>query len=363
MLAVLREAEFLAEALGDPRRLGRVAATLSREFYQRGAHDQALATAQRILVLATASGDIVLHAEMHNRLGVVYQAQGNYRRAIDYFEQAMALFDGVRRRERITGPLLPAVFSRAYLAMGHAELGTFAEGRYLGEAGLQIAEEVAHPLSIMFALRGLGVLGLRQGDLARALPWLERAMGIVQEADFKFYFSQIAPALGMMYTLSGRVADAIPLFTQALEQIRVTEAVVYQAFCSLTMGEAQMLANRLAEAHALTAGTLALTRTHQERGHQAYALRLLGDIAARREPPDVEHAAASYQQALALAEELGMRPLQAHCHRGLGMLYATTGQAEQSCTELTTAIEMYQAMAMTFWLPETEAALAQVEGR
>jgi hypothetical protein len=129
------------------------------------------------------------------------------------------------------------------------------------------------------------------------------------------------------------------------------------------MGEAQMLANRLAEAHALTAGTLALTRTHQERGHQAYALRLLGDIAARREPPDVEYAAASYQQALALAEELGMRPLQAHCHRGLGMLYATTGQAEQSCTELTTAIAMYLAMAMTFWLPETEAALAQVEGR
>ena len=74
-------------------------------------------------------------------------------------------------------------------------------------------------------------------------------------------------------------------------------------------------------------------------------------------------AAAHYHQALALAEELGMRPLQAHCHRGLGTLYTATGQREQARTELSTAIEMYTSMEMTFWLPQTEATLAQVEGQ
>ena len=82
-----------------------------------------------------------------------------------------------------------------------------------------------------------------------------------------------------------------------------------------------------------------------------------------RDPPGSEQAAAHYRQALALAEELGMRPLQAHCHRGLGTLYATTGQQEQARAALSTAIEMYRAMEMTFWLPETEAALAQVDVR
>ena len=67
------------------------------------------------------------------------------------------------------------------------------------------------------------------------------------------------------------------------------------------------------------------------------------------------------RQALVLVEELGMRPLQAHCHRGLGMLYATTGQREQARTALSTAIEMYQSMEMAFWLPQAEAALAQVD--
>ena len=134
-----------------------------------------------------------------------------------------------------------------------------------------------------------------------------------------------------------------------------------QGLCSRLLGEAQMLASHLEEAHALAERALALAREYQERGNQAYALRLLGEIAAHRDPLDTAQAEAYYQQALALAEELGMRPLIAHCHRGLGMLYATTGQRERARTELSTAIEMYRAMEMTFWLPETEAALAQVE--
>src|SRR2546421_13092706 len=133
--------------------------------------------------------------------------------------------------------------------------------------------------------------------------------------------------------------------------------------CVVALGEAHMLAGRLEEAYALAERTLARAREYQERGNQAYTLRLLGDIAARREPPDSTLAEAHYRQALALAEELGMRPLQAHCHLGLGTLYVRTGQRQQAQTALSTAIDRYRAMDMTFWLPQAEAALAQVEGR
>jgi class 3 adenylate cyclase len=105
---------------------------------------------------------------------------------------------------------------------------------------------------------------------------------------------------------------------------------------------------------------LALDRAHQDRGHEAYALRFLGDIAAQREPPKVELAEAHYQQALALADELGMRPLVAHCYRGLGTLYARIDRREQARSELSAAITLYHAMEMTFWLPQAEAALAQM---
>jgi tetratricopeptide (TPR) repeat protein len=77
----------------------------------------------------------------------------------------------------------------------------------------------------------------------------------------------------------------------------------------------------------------------------------------------MEKAETAYQQALALAEELSMRPLQAHCHLGLGTLYAKTGQQEQAQAELSAAIVLYRAMDMAFWLPQAEAVLAQVEGQ
>jgi tetratricopeptide (TPR) repeat protein len=117
----------------------------------------------------------------------------------------------------------------------------------------------------------------------------------------------------------------------------------------------------LEEAHTLAARALALARECQESSHQAYALRLLGQLAARRDSPEIAQAAAHYRQALALADELGMRPLQAHCHRGLGTLYAATGQREQARAELSAAIALYRTMEMTLWLPQAEAVLAQVE--
>ena len=64
-----------------------------------------------------------------------------------------------------------------------------------------------------------------------------------------------------------------------------------------------------------------------------------------------------------LVHKLGMRPLQAHCHRSLGTLYAATGQTEQARAALSTAVEMYRAMEMTFWRPQVDAVLAQIAAR
>jgi tetratricopeptide (TPR) repeat protein len=350
-------------SLDDPRRLGQVCRILSYHFYLRGAYDQAIASGERALALATAGGDAVLQVVANQYLGLAYRAQGEYRRAIDCLEQSLAALDGVRRHERFVQFIQPAVLSHALLAACHAEVGTFAEGRALGEEGLRIAEAIDHPASVMLASWGMGLLALRHGDLPRALPRLEQAIGLCQEADLPLYFPLNAATLGAAYTLGERVADAMPLLTQAMEQTIALETVTYQVRCGLSLVEAYVSAGRLEEAQALAERTLALAREHQERGHEAYTLRLLGEIAARREPLESTQAEAHYQQALALADELGMRPLVAHCHHGLGRLYCQTGQQAQARAELSTAIELYRAMDMTFWLPQAEAALAQVEGQ
>src|SRR5262249_38073727 len=249
----------------------------------------------------------------------------------------------------------------AFATGGYPHFGAFAQGVALGEEGLRIAEAAAHPWSLMFADHGVGLLFLRRGDLRQTLPRPERAVGLCQEADLLNWFPRMAAALGAVYTLAGRIADAVPLLTQAMEQSLARESVQFEILCGLSLGEAQMLAGHLEEAYVLADRTLEHARRHQERSNQAYALRLLGDIAAHRNPLESEQPEAYYHQALALANEPGMRPLMAHCHRGLGTLYGRVGREQQARAALSTAIALYRAMEMTFWLPQTEVALAQVE--
>src|ERR1044072_2204508 len=123
----------------------------------------------------------------------------------------------------------------------------------------------------MYAYYGIGLLALHQGDLPSALPRLERALGIWQDAGLPFFFPRTAAALGAAYTLGGRVADAVPLVTQAMEQATATEEGGYQGLCDLSVGEVLRLAGRLEEAHARAERARALAHERQEWGHEAYA--------------------------------------------------------------------------------------------
>ena len=232
----------------------------------------------------------------------------------------------------------------------------------MGEDAMRLAEAVAQPVSITNALWFAGLVSRRQGDVHTAIPVLEQALALSQTANI-LVFPILASLLSATYALAGRVAEAIPLLDQMLERVATGNRMFIHALVLTELSEACLLVGRVDEASALAGRLLELSHTHTGSGYQAHAYRLLGEVAMRREPPDVDQATAHYRQALALAEEIGMRPLQAHCHHGLGMLYAAVGQREQACTALTTAIEMYRAMAMTFWLPEAEAALTQVDAR
>jgi tetratricopeptide (TPR) repeat protein len=362
MLDHLRHAETLAAALGDPLRLGHVYATLSTHCWSTGQVDRAIDYSQRTLALADTLEHIGLQAQAHLSLGRVYGDSGDYARAIASLAWNVARLQGELRYARFSGRnSIVAAASRTYLSYCHAERGTFTEGFALAEEALRIAESVSHPFSMVEACRVIGVLYLRQGDVQRAIPVLERALALCQDWHIRLLLPRQAAALGLAYALDGRVAAGLPLAVHGVEQSVTSGQTRHLVPAIAYLSEAYLVAGRLEEAHQHAVQTLDLARQYQQRGHQAWALWLLGESTARQAFPESESAIGHYRQALALAEELGMRPLQAHCHRSLGMLYATTGQQEQARTALSTAIEMYRDMQMTFWLPETETALPQVE--
>jgi len=346
MLTHLRDAEPLAEGLADQRRLGIVYHRLANTLRNRQDYEPALAYCQRAHAVATALGDVELQLEVIHETGVLYHNLGDYRQAIEYAQQSLTILQG-EPRSQFFGLANPSVIIRTFMVLYLSELGAFADGIAYGNEALQIAEAVDRLYDRVAAYWRVGSLYVRQGTLHQAIPLLERGMALSQEADFPFYYRMAATYLALAYALAGRAADALPW----LGQIEGN---------SVVRGEAYLLAGDVEEAHRLAQQGLAHARDHKMRGNEARALWLLGEIAMRRDAPDVAQAEARYQQAMALAEILGMHPLVAHCHRGLDTLYARIGRREHAYPALATAIELYRAMDMMFWLPQTEAALARV---
>src|SRR5712691_10575942 len=264
----------------------------------------------------------------------------------------MVSLEGELLWEHFSLPALPSVTSRTQLAQCLAELGTFTEGLAHGEEGLRIAEAVDNPFSLINACYGISRVYLCKGEFHQAIPWLERGLDVCRVWDIPLLFYPIASALGYAYVLSGRVSDALPL----LEQSVSTEGPeILRGTVHVWLSEAYLRLGHLDEALAVAMRGLEFCRAQAQQGEQAWALRLLGEIHAHRQPPETELAEAAYREALTLADKLGMRPLQAHCHLGLGTLYGQTGRPAPARTELSAAIALYRTLDMSFWLPQAEA--------
>jgi class 3 adenylate cyclase/tetratricopeptide (TPR) repeat protein len=353
----LSQAESLAEKLGDKWRIGRVLADMSGYFSREGEHERAVNAGERALAGATEMGDFAFQVITQDRLSRAYHSLGDFRRAIDLCKRSMSLLEGKPVGERFGMASVAAVASPTPLVLSLAELGDLANGIAQGEEVVRIAEMVGQPFSLANAYLMLSYIYIVKGDLEKATPLAERSLDICRNAEIVAEVSRAAAQLGYAYLYSGRIAEALTLLEQAVE--RPTTRRFYTLQLSW-LGEAYLLAGRREEANQVASRALSLARDKKERGFGAWALRLLGEIVAREDPLDIGKAESHYRQALALAEELGMRPLMAHCHVGLGKLYRRIGSRQQAEEHLTTATAMMREMEMGLWLEKADAELKEL---
>ena len=354
ILDCLREAETLAAGLDDQRRLGQIFDYMSSNVWLVGDHERAIELGRRALAIAETLRDLPLQFDANLRLSFVYHSLGDYRRAIAATRRDVDALEADLLRERFGQPTLLSVLSRAWLVLSLVELGEFADG--IAEEGIQIAEEIVHPLSLVFAFSGVGVLYLRQGEFHKAISALERALKLSQVGNVPLWFPVIASSLGSAYARFGLVSEAVDLLERGVGAIAAMRLVANKSSFVAELSETYLLAGRLRDAGPPAREALELARAHRERGHEASALRL-GEIAAHHDRPDVLDAEEHFRQAIVLAGQLGMRPLVAHCHLGLGELYRRAGKGQQAEEHLTTAVTMFREMDMRFWLEKAEAAM------
>jgi len=351
---LMREAELLAERLGDKARAGMVSLFLSIGFWMMGNSDQAQESNERALDIGESTENGVLRVLARGQRGRIHHDRGDYRQA------ATTLRDVISCPEAATAPSVTPVMaiSTTYLAWSLAELGEFPEATRRTEESLRVALTLRNPIGLMQACMGVGMVHLRQGNAHAAVPPLEQGLDVCQTFGLTaLTFHGIAATLGAAYGLANRTAEAIPLLRHVAEQTASMKLVSDHLLGVIPLAQILLATGQLEEAAQLGRHAIDLARAHGQRGHEVYALRLLGAVATRRGSSEAETAQTLYGDAIALAERLHMRPLIAHGHLGLGTLYRLTGRREPAHEHCATAATMYREMGMTYWLEQAEAEL------
>jgi DNA-binding NtrC family response regulator/tetratricopeptide (TPR) repeat protein len=355
ILALLREAEALANTLDDPRRLARVFSFMTQYFRLMGHLDLAVESAERALARADRLRDPALWIVASTYLGSAYDARGEYHRAADVLRKSVEALSGISIGQDMRVAGLVPVFSRIYLVYCLADLGEFREGLVHGDEGTRLAEAADDAYSLIFASCGVGTLHLLKGDVGPAIDVLERGLGLCRTWTLPVALPLIACALGAAYSLSGRSREAIALLEEGIREGLAMGRIGGHSLLVVRLGEAYLQAGRLDEADDAARQALVMAREKGERGHEAYALHLLGEVVTRRTPVDPGGAENALRQAAALAEELSMHPLLAHCHVSRARLESRAGRAERARPLFEAGIAAFRALEMPFWLERAEA--------
>jgi len=353
----LLEAETLAGTLGDQRRLARVFAYRGYLLHAIGHQGQAIEYGRRAIEVSKIAEDSNVTVAANYYLGLVYHSLGDYQGAVQCHRFTVETLVEERIRERFGMAGFPAVMARSFLAWSLAELGQFVDAIAIGDEGVRLASDMKQSYSHALAAGWLGCVYLRKGLLKQAIYSLEHSLTLCQSLSLRLLFPIVASFLGPAYAWSGLSQRAIPLLEEALEAAASMGTMHYRSLEVAALSEAYLLAGRTLDAVALARQALELSQAHKERGWEAWILRLIGEIGLRRDPPDADAAEERFGQALDLGKAIGMRPLVARCHLGLGELAQKMGRNEDAREQLTIAAVMLRDMDMQFCLEKAQSAL------
>jgi len=351
----LVEAEAIARQLGDPRGLGRVACYLCHYFWAVGELDAAREAGERALTLATTVGDALLVAETELYLGIVFLAQGDGERAAQVLQTTLARLDELVTERPGGANRASAIWLlvRCFLTRSLAALGRFEDGMACSEEAIRRAEQHSAPFGLATALVGLGSLYLRRAEAPAAIPLLERALELCRTYSVNNWLPTIGASLGAAYAVTGRVDEGVRLLEEAVDLGRRMGIVATLSLWQVYLGEAYWRAGRPADALAEGRRALAECRARGERGYEAWALHLLGRIAASQESAGPEEARTHYLLALERAEQLGMRPLVARCVLGLAQLHERAGDVTMTSEYRERAVRLVTELGLPLALLET----------
>jgi tetratricopeptide (TPR) repeat protein len=357
----LRVGERLAAQLGDSRRQSRMIAFQAHISWLAADPVRATELSEQALAHAERESDLGLTVLASFFLGQACHSHGDYRRGIAVLTANIDRLSPSLLGERFGMGLPASVVTRVWLAFCLSYVGCFGEARARAEEAAQITRALGPlPYSEFHSLVAAGLVASTQGDPASAIPKLERALELARNGGLNLMVTNALAWLAHGYLVGGRASDAVAALEESLSQKSHLRFGAFQHHSVALLAEAQLQVGNVIEAEHLAAKAVESCRRQHQRGLEADSLRVLAETAAHPSRLTPERAVAGYREALALASELGMRPLVAHCRLGLGNLCRLTGDRDQAREHLAVASKMYDEMDMPTWRGHVAQALQNV---
>jgi class 3 adenylate cyclase/tetratricopeptide (TPR) repeat protein len=348
-----REAEALAEKLQDDRRSGLVYAFNTSLLASTDELDEALASGSRALEIAQRLGDLKLRIVATSFLGQALLYRGEFEQVVKLATGNVAALPGEWLHDRFGMTVPASVLDRAWLTMSLAELGQFAEAAKYEAEAIQIAEQTQHAFTIGWAYLAASRPHLLKGEWQKARSLVELWIAMIRTGNVAIHLPWAVAFSAWTLAELGEASESLKRVKEAkqlLDQQAALGTVAHHGLAYHAAGRACLLLGRLDEAQAL--GERALATSRHQPGFAAHALHLLGDVASHSGRFDPQTGETHYRQALALAQEHGMRPLVGYCQLSLAKLYHRTGKAREAGDARATAHSMFYDMDMTFWLEQ-----------
>lgn len=345
----LNEASYIAEELNDAIAGGWISVFKSASYWQLGRAEAAIEASDQALTVGTNSRDVSLEVAAQFYLGCAHITSAKYIKAEAHFRSISDRLTGNMLTENCGLPFAPAVIARSWLAWSLAERGEFDQAQSVGNAALNIANDIGHPFNLAHIYYDLGYVYELQGKLDAATSALEQAYGYVQDWNLIYLSPFILGFLGHVYAVTGRPDEGLAHLERAQAAYDRIGLGLFRSLVGVQRGEAFLLAGDPIEARAVTELATTLANDRNEQGHRAYGLRVLGDIAANTALFDPVVAQEHYREALGIARSNGMKPLEVQCHIRLGVLYNCLDEQGNAATHLSEADALAGSINMQLW--------------
>ena len=365
-------ARALCEQVGEQSQLFRVLWGLWMVGNSRGEYLTLQALGEQLLSLAQRLHDPDLLLVAHHALWATSFFGGEFTASRAHQEQGLQLYEPQRHRTYValyTGHD-PGVCCRMDAALSLWFLGYPDQAIASLQAALALAQQLAHPLSLAFALWWAAVLHHLRREAPLTQARAEAAMAIATEQGFPLQYSQAALLRGWALAESGRGEEGKAQIQQGLAAYRATGAMGLRPYHLALLAEASAKGGQIAEGLEALAEALATVARSTARWWEAELYRLRGELLVMRgtgkggsrtaptETSMVAEAEACFQQALGVARRQQAKSLELRATMSLSRLWQRQGKSHAARQVLA---EVYAWFTEGFDTPDLQEAKALLE--